>query len=109
MIPEEKQSTDSFTRKVGEKEQLKLKAQRGRKQSVWFGLSMFGLVGWSVVIPTLIGTAVGVWLDDSYPQSFSWTLTGLVCGLFLGCVLAWSWVSKERNEINDNKEEKKDE
>jgi len=104
MNPTEKQGADSFTRKVGEKERLKLKAQRGKKQSVWFGLSMFGLIGWSIVIPTLIGTAVGVWLDDSYPQTFSWTLTGLVCGLFLGCMLAWSWVSKERKEINEKED-----
>ena len=104
MNPTEKQGADSFTRKVEKKEQLKLKAQRGKKQSVWFGLGMFGLVGWSIVIPTLIGTAVGVWLDDSYPQTFSWTLTGLVCGLFLGCMLAWSWVSKERKEINEKED-----
>ncbi len=106
MNPDNRKETETFSKKVGEKEQRKLKAQHGRKQSVWFGLGMLGLVGWSVVIPTLLGTALGIWLDKNYPQSFSWTLTGLVSGLFLGCVIAWNWVAKERKEINQDKEEK---
>jgi ATP synthase protein I len=63
---------------------------------VWFGLGMFGLVGWSVAVPTLIGIVVGVWLDARAgdPQ-ISWTLTGLVVGVAVGCGLAWFWVRQE--------------
>ncbi len=106
MEPTDRKDTDRFSQKLGEKEKRKLKAQHGRKQSIWFGLGMFGLVGWSVVVPTLLGTALGIWLDKNYPQTFSWTLTLLVSGLFLGCVIAWNWVSKERKEIDRNKEDK---
>ena len=91
---------NSFSKKIGDKEERKLKAQRDPKHSVWFGLGMFGLVGWSVVIPTLLGTALGIWLDKKYPASFSWTLTMLVVGLFLGCVIAWNWISKEHKDIH---------
>jgi predicted F0F1-ATPase subunit len=48
---------------------------------VWFGLGMMGLIGWSVAIPTLLGAALGIWLDSRHPGSHSWTLALLVAGL----------------------------
>jgi ATP synthase protein I len=58
-------------------------------------MGMFGLVGWSVAIPTLLGVALGWWLDDVWPQDFSWTLTFLIVGLGVGCLNAWFWVRQE--------------
>ena len=55
-------------------------AQRPR-QGIWFGLGMMGLIGWSVVVPTLLGAALGIWLDKHYPGTHSWTLALLVVGL----------------------------
>ena len=94
-----------FSEQVAEKEKRKLKALRENKRSVWFGLGMFGMIGWSVVVPLLLGTALGVWLDKNYPQSFSWTLTFLMLGLIAGGLIAWHWVTKEDKEMNKNKEE----
>jgi ATP synthase protein I len=56
---------------------------------------MFGLVGWSVAIPTLLGIALGVWLDREFPAEHSWTLTFLFIGVLLGCLNAWYWVRQE--------------
>ena len=53
----------SLSQEVGAKAARKLKARRNSGQGVWFGLGMMGLIGWSVVIPTLLGTALGIWLD----------------------------------------------
>ncbi|GAB4334572.1 MAG: AtpZ/AtpI family protein [Candidatus Abyssubacteria bacterium] len=80
---------------VSRKEVRKLNARVKEDRSLWFGLGMFGLVGWSVAIPTLIGIAVGVWLDEAYPSRYSWTLMGLVIGVILGCLNAWFWVKRE--------------
>ena len=52
-----------FSRQVGAQAARKLKARRGATRSVWFGLGMSGLVGWSVTVPTLIGAALGIWVD----------------------------------------------
>ena len=49
----------SFSREVGAKAARKLKARRNSTQGVWFGLGMMGLIGWSVVVPTLLGAALG--------------------------------------------------
>jgi len=81
--------------KVGQKAARKIRARQGKDRSVWFGLGMFGLVGWSVAIPTLIGVAVGIWVDKKYPGPYSWTLMGLIIGVALGCVNAWYWVKRE--------------
>ncbi len=85
-----------FSAKIGKKEERKIKARRERdKQSLWFGLGMFGMVGWSVAIPTLICLAIGIWLDTSRESGISWTLTFLFIGVALGSLNAWYWVKRE--------------
>lgn len=85
----------AFSRQVATKAKRKLAAQRGPTPGVWFGLGMMGLVGWSVVVPTLAGAALGAWLDARNPGVHSWTLMLLVIGLIIGCLNAWHWVAKE--------------
>ncbi len=90
---------DDFAEKIGEKEARKIKARSSKGKGLWFGLGTIGVVGWSVAIPTLIGIAIGVWLDMHYPGKISWTLTFLSIGLAIGCANAWYWVSREQHKI----------
>lgn len=92
--------TQTFADQVGRKADSKLKAQRNPSH-VWFGLGMMGLIGWSVVIPTLLGAWLGQWLDAQHGGSRSWTLALLVAGLVLGCANAWHWVAKEDRTMRD--------
>jgi ATP synthase protein I len=85
---------------VGAKAARKLKARRN-PSPVWFGLGMMGLIGWSVVIPTLLGAGIGLWLDARHAGQHSWTLALLVAGLVLGCLNAWHWVAKEDKAMRD--------
>jgi len=87
--------SEGFAEEIGEKEDRKLKARRERNRGLWYGLGMFGLVGWSVSIPALIFLALGIWIDTHYPGEYSWTLMLLVFGIGVGCLNAWYWVSKE--------------
>jgi len=98
----------TFADKVGEKAARKLKAQRHTAPDVWFGLGIMGLIGWSVVIPTLLGTMLGLWLDKHYAGTHRWTLALLVAGLMIGCFNAWLWVEKEDKAMHDKQEEKND-
>lgn len=86
--------------RIGAKEARKLKA-RGRRQTAWFGLGMFGVIGWSVAIPTLLGIFIGIWIDTTWPSRFSWTLMLLFAGVVLGCLNAWSWIERERRSIEE--------
>lgn len=80
---------------IGRKAERKLKARGEKDRGVWFGLGMFGLVGWSVAVPTVLGIAAGVWLDSRLADRISWTLTLLFIGLAIGCATAWYWVKRE--------------
>ena len=94
-----------FSREVGAKAARKLRAQRAAGHGVWFGLGMMGLIGWSVVVPTLLGAALGLWLDHRHSGSHSWTLPLLVAGLVIGCVNAWHWVAKEDAAMRESQED----
>ena len=90
----------TFADQVGAKAARKLRARRST-QGVWFGLGMMGLIGWSVVVPTLAGAALGLWLDTHHPGRHGWTLALLVAGLAIGCLNAWHWVAQEDKAIRD--------
>jgi ATP synthase protein I len=71
---------------------------RDKSENLWFWLGMMGLVGWSVAIPTVIGVAIGVWIDSRTAGSISWTLTFLFIGVVIGCLQAWFWVKRESGQ-----------
>ncbi len=95
MNEKNRQSETRFTDAVGRKEERKIASRRQEKHSLWFGLGMFGTIGWSVAVPTLIGVVVGVWIDHRWPSKFSWTLMLLVLGVGAGCLIAWHWIKRE--------------
>lgn len=80
---------------IGAKAERKLRARRDGAPGVWFGLGMMGLIGWSVVVPTLLGAALGLWLDSHHPGAHPWSLALLMAGLVLGCLNAWRWVAQQ--------------
>jgi len=90
-----RQQNKTFLGKIKDKSIRKLKARKEENLSVLYGLTLMGFVGWSVGIPTLIGVAIGLWLDEVLPTPFSWTLTLMLVGLVLGCLNAWYWVQQE--------------
>jgi ATP synthase protein I len=59
------------------------------------GLGAFGMIGWSIVVPTVGGAFLGIWLDRVAPQTFSWTIALILGGVVLGGLIAWAWIEKE--------------
>ncbi len=100
-MPDPKKSgeTPGFAASVGAQAVRRARARRNAGHGVWFGLGMMGLVGWSVAIPTLLGAALGSWLDHRHPGGRSWTLALLVAGLALGVWNAWHWVAAEQAKL----------
>jgi ATP synthase protein I len=96
-------SQPAFSDEIGAKAERKVRA-RSSVQGVWFGLGMMGLIGWSVAVPTLLGAALGIWLDKHHPGKHEWTLALLVGGLAIGCLNAWHWVSAEAEAMKDDRE-----
>ncbi|MDA3831846.1 MAG: AtpZ/AtpI family protein [Spirochaetales bacterium] len=72
-----------------------LQADKAKRGDLFFGMGMFGAVGWAITIPTVLGVFLGRWLDTLHEGQMSWTLTCLLSGLAIGCLVAWRWISKE--------------
>lgn len=100
-----KKQAEAFTRSIGVKEIRRIKGKAHKSDTVWFGVGMIGVVGWSVAIPTLIGVALGLWIDQVWPSRFSWTLMLLILGVALGALNAWHWVRKARETIIEEDDE----
>ncbi len=90
--------------RVDEKAGRRIRARREGDRSVWFGIGMFGMVGWTVALTTLIGVFIGIWMDRTWPGTISWTLTMFALGLVVGCMNAWYWVSRESRLYDDEDE-----
>ena len=94
-----------FRKEVAKKEKRRLRTLREPKPPVWFGLGTFGVVGWSVAIPTLSGIALGIWIDKTFPSRYSWTLILLTLGIMAGCFTAGMWIARERKAIHTKEDD----
>ena len=68
------------------------------KYSPLNGLGVFGVIGWSVAMPTVAGAFLGMWLNRVAPQSFSWPIALILAGVVVGAMVAWSWIDKTRDK-----------
>jgi ATP synthase protein I len=93
-------SEPDFDAKIAAQVARKQKAQNAGTQSAWFGLGMFGIIGWSVAVPTLLGALLGAWWDKRHAGPPSWTLALLAAGLVIGCANAWYWVAQQYAAVN---------
>lgn len=96
--PDGARPEERFRAELARKAERRHRAEREARRGIWFSLGLFGLVGWSVALPTLAGIALGVWLDARFPGRISWTLTLLFVGVVIGCLNAWYWIKHESRE-----------
>lgn len=88
-----------FVRFIRKNAQRKASARKAGPQAAWSGLGMIGVIGWSVVLPTLLGALLGGFIERHSTSRHPWTLTLLVSGLLLGCVNAGLWISRQQAVI----------
>lgn len=67
---------------------------RESRRSIGEHLALVGVIGWTLVIPALVGVYVGRALDRRFDSGVFWTLGLLVAGIVLGCALAWQRLNK---------------
>lgn len=80
---------------VERSQERKLRSRRDGHPEIARGLGTSGIIGWSIVVPTLLGIALGAWLDRRTASDISWTLVLLATGLVIGGVTAWYWAGRE--------------
>ena len=99
----EQDQTSLFASLIGAKQARKIRARERGDKGLWMNFSAFGAVGWSIALPTVLGAALGIWLDSRLEGPYSWTLMLLSCGLFLGIFSAWKWIESERQSLEEEK------
>jgi ATP synthase protein I len=103
--PTDANAAREFTTAVEAKVARKVSARSAGAQGVWLGLGMMGLVGWSVVIPTLLGAALGIFIDRHHPSDHSWTLALLIAGLTIGCAVAGQRIVTEYRAMHTDQDQ----
>lgn len=98
-------ASHGLSRKVEAREKRKIRARSAKDRTIWIGVGTFGVIGWSVAVPTIIGIVLGLWFDRLWPGGFSWTLAMILGGATLGCLSAWYWVSLEARAIEEEEKE----
>lgn len=87
---------DLFEEEVAAQQRRLIRFRTHGDRSLWHGLGMIGLVGWTIVLPVLIGTAAGTWLDRRLGGGIRFTLGMIALGVIVGGVNVWNWLERER-------------
>ena len=94
MTPKPDRSTEEIARQA-----RRMKARRDDPgPSPLRGIGTFGMIGWSIAVPTVGGAFLGLWLDRVAPQGFSWTIALLLGGVVMGAFIAAAWVGREGDD-----------
>ncbi len=94
MTPKPDKSAEDIARQA-----KRMKAIRDHPgPSPLWGIGTFGMIGWSIVVPTVGGAFLGLWLDRVAPQRFSWTIALILGGVVVGAFIAASWINKEGSD-----------
>jgi ATP synthase protein I len=97
MAREQKPHKEHLPEIIAKKSQKREQALQDKKKPIFFGFGMFGMIGWTIALPAVLGTFLGRWLDGLHllDNRISWTLTCLSGGLFAGVIAAWQWVKRQ--------------
>lgn len=85
---------DPLDEAVHQHRDRRARAHREARRSIGQDLATIGVIGWTIVIPTLLGVVLGRWLDRKFATGIFWTLGLLSAGVALGCTLAWQRLTR---------------
>jgi ATP synthase protein I len=65
-------------------------------------LGQIGILGWSIVIPTLLGLVIGHWLDRHFGTRVFFSAPLLMIGAAFGLWSAWKWMHRQTRSKHDD-------
>ena len=94
-MTQEPENHEKLSDAVKTRQERRERWQREGERSIGQNLAMIGVLGWTIVLPTLLGLFASRWLDRQFHMGIFWTLALLVVGLTAGCMLAWRRMHNE--------------
>jgi len=78
--------------------QRKRRAEREPEPSLGSRLGQIGILGWTIVLPTLLGLAIGHWLDKHFATGVFFSALLLMVGAAIGLWSAWKWMHRQTRQ-----------
>ena len=91
-------------RMAGAARQAAERDARGRAEpepSLGSRLGQIGILGWAIVLPTLLGLALGHWLDRTFGTRVFFSAPFLMIGAAVGFWSAWKWMHRQQRGHDD--------
>ncbi len=73
------------------------RARRGTEvpePSLGMRLGQIGILGWTVIVPSLLGLFLGRWLDRTFGTGVFFSAPLLLVGAALGLWFVWKWMNR---------------
>ncbi|WP_399277005.1 AtpZ/AtpI family protein [Trinickia symbiotica] len=77
------------------------RGERDPEPSIGSRLAQIGILGWTIVVPTLAGLALGRWLDRVSGNRILFSAPLLMIGAALGFWFAWKWMHRQQQNDHD--------
>jgi ATP synthase protein I len=71
------------------------RAQDEPEPSLGARLGQIGILGWTIVVPTLLGLWLGHWLDRRFGTGVFFSAPLLMIGAAIGLWCAWRWMHRQ--------------
>ncbi|MBE9636337.1 AtpZ/AtpI family protein [Salipiger mangrovisoli] len=92
MTEKERNHIAEAARLSSEREKL---GQETPEPSLGARLGQIGILGWAVVVPTLMGVVLGRMADRAFGTGVFFTAPGIMIGAAIGFYAAWKWMHKQ--------------
>ncbi|MDR6207958.1 AtpZ/AtpI family protein [Paraburkholderia graminis] len=94
-------SEDTLAAAAQEAARRAARAREVPEPSLGSRLGQIGILGWAIVLPTLLGLALGRWLDRIFATRVFFSAPLLMAGAALGFWSAWKWMHRQQGEHRD--------
>lgn len=75
-------------------EQRRRQGMENPEPSLGIRLGQIGVLGWTIVVPTLIGVLIGRWLDRALGTGVFFSAPLIMIGAAIGFWSAWKWMHR---------------
>ncbi len=95
MIGNEKHMPDKLAEVAHEAEESAQRARKDPEPSLGRRLGQIGVLGWTIMLPTLIGLFGGRMIDRAFGTGIFFSAPLLMLGVAFGFWSAWRWMQRQ--------------